>query len=90
MRTFAIVNQKGGCGKTTTAINLGAFLALADRKTLIVDMDPQGHSTLGLLTNHTTTARTMYERVYPTRERARDDACRRHPVGPYLPRRGTR
>jgi chromosome partitioning protein len=61
MRTLAVVNQKGGCGKTTTAINLGAFLALADRRTLIVDMDPQGHSTLGLLTNLPTTARTMYD-----------------------------
>jgi chromosome partitioning protein len=48
MRTIAIVNQKGGCGKTITAINLSAFLAREGRRVLIVDMDPQGHSTLGL------------------------------------------
>lgn len=48
MRTVAIINQKGGCGKTTTAINLGAALARAGQRTLIVDLDPQGHCALGL------------------------------------------
>lgn len=48
MRTIAIVNQKGGCGKTTTAINLAGVLAGAGYKTLIVDMDPQGHCAAGL------------------------------------------
>lgn len=48
MRTIAIVNQKGGCGKTTVSINLAACLAREGRRTLLVDMDPQGHCALGL------------------------------------------
>ncbi|MEM9703662.1 MAG: ParA family protein, partial [Planctomycetota bacterium] len=48
MRTIAILNQKGGCGKTTTAINLAATLAGKGFRVLIVDMDPQSHCALGL------------------------------------------
>ena len=48
MRTIAIINQKGGCGKTTVAINLAAVLAAGGHRTLLVDMDPQSHCALGL------------------------------------------
>lgn len=48
MRTYAVVNQKGGCGKTTTAINLAGVFAGKGYRTLLVDTDPQGHCAAGL------------------------------------------
>jgi chromosome partitioning protein len=48
MRVSAMVNQKGGCGKTTTAIHLSSRLAAMGLRTILIDLDPQGHSTLGL------------------------------------------
>ena len=48
MRSIAIINQKGGCGKTTVSINLAATLAAKGQRTLLVDMDPQAHCAMGL------------------------------------------
>ena len=48
MRCIAVMNQKGGCGKTTTVVSLAGCLAAEGHSVLVVDMDPQAHATLGL------------------------------------------
>jgi chromosome partitioning protein len=61
MRTIAIVNQKGGCGKTTTTVNLAGCLEAEEMRVLVVDMDPQAHATLALGVDPEALDENLYE-----------------------------
>ena len=61
VRVTACTNQKGGVGKTTTVINLAAYLALSGTRTLVIDLDPQGNATSGLGVDRRTVDRSSYE-----------------------------
>jgi chromosome partitioning protein len=61
MRTIAVVNQKGGCGKTTTVVNLAGALAGDGARVLVVDLDPQAHATLGLGCDPEVVDESLYE-----------------------------
>ena len=60
-KVLAIANQKGGCGKTTVAINLSACLSMQGKRTLLVDMDPQGHCGLGLAVPEEQVEQSIYD-----------------------------
>jgi chromosome partitioning protein len=65
MRVIAVSNQKGGCGKTTTAINLSSSISLNGKRVLLVDCDPQSHATLGLNINPSDLEKSMYHIMTP-------------------------
>jgi len=73
MRTIAIVNQKGGCGKTTTAINLSACLSLNDRKVLLIDLDPQSHASIGLNIEVEELEKSIYDIFSESNRKSLDD-----------------
>lgn len=71
MKTMAIANQKGGCGKTTTAINLAGALASMSKKILVIDLDPQAHASFGLGASNPALDKTVYNVLTDNPEKRR-------------------
>ncbi len=83
MRRVAIINQKGGVGKTTTAVNLGAGLCLLGEKMLLIDMDPQAHLTYSVGVKAHELTKTLYHVL--KRDASISDTIIERPIDVYLP-----
>ena len=63
-KIIAFANQKGGVGKTTTCVNVATYMALMDKKILILDLDPQGNATSAVGINKTKDLKTIYDLMF--------------------------
>ncbi len=84
MQTIAISNHKGGCGKTTTAINLASCLAETNSEVLLVDFDPQGHATLGLKIHPDSLEKTIHHALLNFKEDPTTLSDIITPISPHL------